>query len=735
MRSFNRSVLASVLVLGGVAAAPMIACSSSDGDTSGSSSGVDGDGGVLTPPTGDGSTGSDGNVEPPKACAKAGDCPSGVCNLATKLCVAASCTDGTKNANETDVDCGGDCSKCDTAKACKVAKDCASGVCKDGGKGLQCQGPTNTDGVQNGTETGIDCGGGAANAKCPDGQGCKVQDDCTSDYCKAGKCSPILPADGVKNGTETDIDCGGVGNARCADALICKVDGDCKSDVCKDLADGMGLRCQVPTTTDGKKNGTETDVDCGGGGGNPGCAVGLACVASDDCSSQGCDYNKKCAVARSCSAHYGGDTCGSGGAGGIGAQAWESCCQTIATPSTAPDAVGGFVYMDKYPTTSGRMRVFLESVGYNVRAAVQSMRAAGQIPAIPLRTNGVADGVNSSLDAAWDPYLPTSFAGNANADEIADCAQGGTCTRADGECGPSKTCIKDVSAGIYTSVNNHLGRNIFKNNSQSASGCFAGAPGVHSYRFPDGTPGDGSPEYDVTVYDTKTLNCVDYLMAQAFCAWDGGRLETVQEWLTAYGPGNIPWSAASTLTPVTPGQRFLVSGGARSPVACTPATVTADCGNTVGDPDPPFQCTGGKCVLRGGDKTFTGCRFPWATDAAHAMCPLDWPATATVEYADYLYSYEYPAKPDGVAGGDYIIFLTPPGRTRGRGPLGHSDIIGAGYEITANVNTAPDPLDARHSWSGNGSWEVHGYQKNSWGSTPLLNKYGKVGMRCVKFAP
>jgi hypothetical protein len=450
--------------------------------------------------------------------------------------------------------------------------------------------------------------------------------------------------------------------------------------------------------------------------------------------SLGCDYTNKCAIARSCSGHYGGDTCGLGGAGGVGAQNWDSCCTTIATPSTAPDAVGGVVYMDKYPTTSGRMRAFLEdkNVQYNVRAAVQAMRTAGQIPAIPLTVSGAKDGVNSSLDANWDLYLPTSFAGNGDLPptELADCTQGGTCTNVNGECGPSQTCLAGTTQnGVYTSVTNHLGRTIFKNNAQSASGCFAGAPGTHSYRFPDGTPGDGSPEWDATVYDTKTLNCVDYLMAQSFCAWDGGRLETVQEWLTAYGPGPTPWVASSNLLPVTPTQRSL-----NNPVNPTCTNPRTDCDGNVNPAVPEiYQCSAGQCVLTGGDKTYYGCRWPWATDASHGMCGLSWPATTSIQYADYLYSFEYPQLKDTAQ--DYIVFLTPPGRTLGRGPLGHSDIIGAGYEITANVNYAASPLDARHSWSGNGSWEVHGYQHSSWGNTELINKYGKLGMRCVKFAP
>lgn len=67
-----------------------------------------------------------------------------------------------------------------------------------------------TDGIQNGIETGIDCGG--ACLACP-------------------TCN-----DGVQNGTETGIDCGGV---------------DC-------------FACAEPTCLDGIQNGNEEGIDCGG---------------------------------------------------------------------------------------------------------------------------------------------------------------------------------------------------------------------------------------------------------------------------------------------------------------------------------------------------------------------------------------------------------------------------------------------------------------------------------------
>jgi hypothetical protein len=46
---------------------------------------------------------------------------------------AASCVDGVKNQDETDVDCGGaTCSKCGNTKSCNQASDCSSGYCNSG---------------------------------------------------------------------------------------------------------------------------------------------------------------------------------------------------------------------------------------------------------------------------------------------------------------------------------------------------------------------------------------------------------------------------------------------------------------------------------------------------------------------------------------------------------------------------------------------------------------------------
>jgi hypothetical protein len=88
-------------------------------------------------------------------------------------------------------------------------------------------------------------------------------------------------SDGKRNGTETDIDCGGLVCAACANGKSCVIAGDCQSHVC------TGNVCQVPSCTDGVKNQSETDIDCGGLV-CAACANGKSCVIAGDCLSGVC---------------------------------------------------------------------------------------------------------------------------------------------------------------------------------------------------------------------------------------------------------------------------------------------------------------------------------------------------------------------------------------------------------------------------------------------------------------
>jgi hypothetical protein len=126
--------------------------------------------------------------------------------------IVPQCKDGMKNGDETDVDCGGTCTnRCPDDKACVQHGDCASGACspctKAGCTGSVCSMPRCDDHVANGTETDTDCGGSCID-KCADGKECSAGSDCTSTFCSKGVCVAQCTS-AAKDGSETDIDCGG----------------------------------------------------------------------------------------------------------------------------------------------------------------------------------------------------------------------------------------------------------------------------------------------------------------------------------------------------------------------------------------------------------------------------------------------------------------------------------------------------------------------------------------------
>ncbi len=99
---------------------------------------------------------------------------------------------------------------------------------------------------------------------------------------QAGQDSGAAPTctDKLKNGSESDVDCGG-SCPTCANGKTCNDGGDCTSAYCN-------ATCQPPPAacSDKVKNGSETDVDCGGS--CPKCAIGKKCVGNPDCQSGNC---------------------------------------------------------------------------------------------------------------------------------------------------------------------------------------------------------------------------------------------------------------------------------------------------------------------------------------------------------------------------------------------------------------------------------------------------------------
>ncbi len=62
-------------------------------------------------------------------CNQSAQCSSMVCDTGAHTCSAPSCTDGVMNGIETDMDCGGGCPACGPGKGCAVHGDCAGGAC------------------------------------------------------------------------------------------------------------------------------------------------------------------------------------------------------------------------------------------------------------------------------------------------------------------------------------------------------------------------------------------------------------------------------------------------------------------------------------------------------------------------------------------------------------------------------------------------------------------------------
>ena len=178
-----------------------------------------------------------------KGCLIGDDCASGLCSASK--CV--SCTNNIIDGDETDINCGGtNCGKCtdicvnaackngnNENSACMIDNDCLSGRCFSN-MCVSC-----TDGIKNGNETSIDCGGGGQCKPCKatgnSGTGSCLRDtDCLSERCEDGLC--VSCSNNIKDSDEGDIDCGGMCQKKCKNSKNCQKGSDCLTSYC-DTAD------------------------------------------------------------------------------------------------------------------------------------------------------------------------------------------------------------------------------------------------------------------------------------------------------------------------------------------------------------------------------------------------------------------------------------------------------------------------------------------------------------------
>jgi formylglycine-generating enzyme required for sulfatase activity len=314
-------------------------------------------------------------------------------------------------------------------------------------------------------------------------------------------------------------------------------------------------------------------------------------------------------------------TCGAGA---------ESCCTAL--------PLGNGVSLDKFQVTAGRMRAFIVATSGNVKGWYTSAKAT-------LRPDAVAQ-----IDP-YVGYLPTNRTGYPN--------------------------------GAY----DQLGGFIYLPSMPSTEqGCWIGNAtdpgyGSHTYPLPTGTDGEtrGLTSGQLAA---KALNCVSYPLAAAFCAWDGGRLQTKAEHDAAWGTSTYPW---------------------------------------------------GTSPIPGGWEDVNGV-WTKVSSATGQPCP-----TCDGKRANWMFSYQHPLAPLNGAEWDFAIYVGEPGRATGRGPKGHADIAGNLMELTATFEGTATTIDwdgrtvtqPKVHWTKNGSWEGHPIGYDGW-AFPIMTKYGKTGLRCAR---
>jgi hypothetical protein len=371
--------------------------------------------------------------------------------------------------------------------------------------------PTCMNGVRDGDETGIDCGGSCATP-----------------------CPGDVPASSGSGGSSGASSSGSSGASSSGSSGSSS--GDAGADAGRDAGADAGSDAGVIVVggIDGKKDGTETDIDCGGPAA-PKCVEGQSCLVDSDCTIA-CSYAKKCVGAPSCTPHLGGDTCGTGEVGEPGAK-HESCCRSLPVPGYADAAhPGKAVYLDKYEITAGRVRAFIE-------------RIAAANAGVPNVKGWVAAHRPQIWDPAWEAFLPSDAEGGTQL--IGRRLLGDPRPEDEGIIGPPGPGVilpPATDQVRHMGTNFQFGSEIYVDLHGNDCATFADSYGFPTYYYPPdilardgqlpragGVGANGLPIAAKDLLDVKSMNCVTNAMLTAFCQWDGGQLATdeVLDFVTA----------------------------------------------------------------------------------------------------------------------------------------------------------------------------------------------------------
>jgi formylglycine-generating enzyme required for sulfatase activity len=313
--------------------------------------------------------------------------------------------------------------------------------------------------------------------------------------------------------------------------------------------------------------------------------------------------------------------------------------------------------LDKYNITAGRFRVFIEKTNGNVRGYIQAHRP-------------------DWFEPVWDAWVPKEMD-----DGTAVTGTSHLFNPGQGQDGAYQQ-LGPIHYGAAEAGGNE--------------GCLTSETGnARTYRLPDNvnqTLFNDVQQYPQDVLDQKPQQCTTFFMFAAFCAWDGGRMPTLDEL-------DYAWDSGQPQTHTYPWGNTTVPGG--------------------WDNSYPFDPTGqgfGKITPAGSDIKRANCRYNFWMPTPMACIAAD------------------PNKCD------YSLYIAPPGRfPTGNGPFGHSDLAGNVLNLAGPMSGAvgSDPTTRTVGLAKSGAFDtphpiptthpVPGYQ--AWKAT---NKYLAVGARCAR---
>ncbi len=550
---------------------------------------------------------------------------------------------------------------------------------------------------------------------CGDGEACAEDADCPTDYCSANACGAPpanVHGDGRRNGGETGVDCGGTATDKpCGGGQKCKTSADCVS-----TCNAQGV-CDAPGPTDGKKNDGETDVDCGGPNA-PKCAVGKACTGNDDCALLACTSLKCVEPTSTDGVQNGGESDVDCGGPGVSAGTFSYTpprCKDLQTCAVDADCTDGSACSPGTKRCGPRSCATAETAGITTCGAGE-VGAAGathetcckslKLPTRDRRLDKyeVTAGRFRAFVTAVGPDIRKFVTDYRAANPASQLAQ----------LPAGAVALYPASLKGQLGLASHMGIDI--DNYGGVRGCWNG-PGDygHNTYWQDV---NALSEVGITTprplpreaTDAKSLNCAMPIMFMAFCAWDGGELALEADYKDAWGAAAYPWGA----TPVPQ-------------TATSPARPNSTSYNWCNGYDGTggFHCQN---TALGDSGLFY--LFPTGTNLANDMSPQiaapgRFPLDATALKAGgepwqdvfaNLIEYTGDLVGTGQAFCDFTVDGGAGGCTRAGKP-GQTGVLTTGLPGVHVIGR---------------SWEGHVYDKAFTTAFPVTFQYGKFGGRCAR---